>query len=197
VTGAGGRWRHAAQSEIDAVRQQAILSSLAGFPFLLVFAFAWTIAGALSYVVPRDIAPWIYVFGGIPAMPIAIALERRLGYVRAADPDTLLPLTLQILFVQIVAFPAILLVWEASPDFVPVALAAVVGAHFLPFQWVYCTKLYGILGVVVSVGPLVLAVLAGEQALHYTGFFVGAALLVGALVARAHARATWRAAGGS
>jgi hypothetical protein len=29
-------------------------------------------------------------------MPIAIALERRLGYVAAADPDPLLPLTLQL-----------------------------------------------------------------------------------------------------
>jgi hypothetical protein len=130
-------------SEIDALRDRAILSSLAGFPFLLVFALVWIAAGALSYVVPRDIAPWIYVLLGMPAAPIAITLERRLGYVPAAKPDPLLPLTLQIFFVQIVAFPAILLVWDAAPEYVPVAFAAVVGAHFLPFQWIYCTSLYG------------------------------------------------------
>lgn len=180
-------------SEIDAIRQQGILSSLAGFPILLVFGFAWNAAGALTYLVPRDVAPWVYAFVGIPAMPIAIALERRMGYVRAANPDPLLPLTLQILFVQVVAFPAILLVWETAPSYVPVAFAAIVGAHFLPFQWVYRTTLYGILGVVVAVGPFALAVLFGEAALHYTGFFVGAAMLVGAFGARAHARATWLA----
>jgi hypothetical protein len=120
-------------------------------------------------------------------------LERRLGYVPAAKPDPLLPLTLQILFVQIVAFPAILLVWDAAPQYVPVAFAAVVGAHFLPFQWIYRTSLYGFLGVVVAVGPFVLAVLAGQSAMHYTGFFVGGVLLIGAFIARSHAKATWLA----
>lgn len=182
-------------SKIDALRQQGILSSLAGFPFLLVFAFVWIAAASSSYLVPRDVAPWIYLFLGIPAMPIAIALERRVGYVRASTPDPLLPLTLQVLFVQVVAFPAILLVWDAAPQYVPVAFAAVVGAHFLPFQWIYRTRLYGYLGVVVAVGPFVLAVLFGESSMHYTGFFVGVALLIGAFTARAHARATWLESG--
>jgi hypothetical protein len=56
-----------------------------------------------------------------------------------------------------------------------------VGADFLPFGWVYRTNLYAVLSVVVSVGPFVLAVLAGARALHYTGFFVGAALLAGCI----------------
>jgi len=160
-----------------------------------VFAFVWIAAGSLSHLVPHDLAPWVYLFLGIPAMPIAITLERRVGYIRAANPDPLLPLTLQILLVQVVAFPAILIVWEAAPQYVPVAFAAVVGAHFLPFQWVYRTRLYGVLGVVVAVGPFVLAVLFGGKSMHYTGFFVGGALLVGAFGARSHARATWLESG--
>jgi uncharacterized protein DUF7010 len=182
-------------SEIDALRQQAILSSLAGFPFLLVFAVVWMAAGTLSYLVPRDVAPAVYLFLGIPAMPLAMALEKRVGYVRATGPDPLIPLTVQILFVQVVAFPAVLLVWDAAPQYVPVAFAAVVGAHFLPFQWIYRTRLYGFLGVVVAVGPFGLAVLFGARAMHYTGFFVGGALLVGALAARSHARTTWLESG--
>lgn len=68
---------------------------------------------------------------------------------------------------------------------------AVVGGHFLPIQWVYRTPLYGILGVVVSGGAYLIAALFGEKSIHYTGFFVGATLLVGALLARSRARATW------
>lgn len=181
-----------AVSEIDAIRQRGIVSSLAGFPILLVFGFVWLIAGALSYVVSADTAPWLYLVLGIPAMPIAITLERRLGYFPPPASDPLLPLTLQILFVQVAAFPAILIVWESTPQFVPVAFAAVVGAHFLPFQWVYRTNIYIVLGIVVAVGPFVLAVLFGRKAMHYTGFFVGAVLLMGAMAVRAHARATWR-----
>lgn len=178
-------------SEIDAVRQQAILSSLAGFPFLLVYSVAWIAAGALSYLVPSGVAPWVYLLGGVPAAPIAITLERRVGYVRVTGPDPLLPLTLQILFVQVVAIPAVMIVWSVAPNYVPVAFAAVVGGHFLPFQWVYRTPLYGILGVVVAGGAYLIAALFGEKSIHYTGFFVGATLLVGAFLARSHARATW------
>jgi hypothetical protein len=178
-------------SEIDALRRHAILASLAGCPFLLVFGLVWMVAGVLSYLVPRDVVPWIYVCIGMPAMFVAMAIERRVGYVRAAADDPLVPLTLQVLFVQIVAFPAILLVWESSPQYVPVAFAAVVGAHFLPFQWIYRTSVYTVLGVVVAVGPFALAVIFGARAMHYTGFFVGAVLLVGAQLVRAHARSTW------
>jgi len=43
----------------------------------------------------------------------------------------------------------------------------------------------------VAVGPFLLAVLFGRRALHYTGFLVGTALLIGAFLVRAHAKATW------
>jgi hypothetical protein len=158
---------------------------------LLVYSFAWIASGALSYVVPSGVAPWIYQLGGVPAVPIAMALERRVAYVRVTRPDPLLPLTLQILFVQIVAIPAVMIVWSLAPNYTPVAFAAVVGGHFLPFQWVYRTPLYGFLGVAVSGGAYLVAALSGEMAIHDTGFFVGTLLLVGAFLARSHARATW------
>jgi len=176
---------------IDSARQQVIISSGAGYPFLLVFAFVWASSSLLSYVVPREVAPWIYLLLGLPAMPIAMYLERRVASRHSShEPSHFLPLTLQILFVQIVAFPAVMLVWSLAPDYVPVAFAAVVGAHFLPFQWVYRTPLYGILGVVVAVGPYLLAAFVGEDSLHYTGFFVGVALATGSFFARSHARST-------
>lgn len=178
-------------TDLDSLRRQAILVSLAGFPFLLVYSAVWLAAGALSYVLPPGGAALAYLLLGLPAAPVAIALERRVGYVKAPDPDPLLPLTLQVFFVQVVAFPAVVLVFDMAPHYVPVAFAAVVGGHFLPFQWIYRTRLYGILGVVVAVGPYLLAAVFGRRALHYTGFWVAAALFAGAWSARAHARATW------
>ena len=177
-------------SEIDAVRKQGILSSLAGFPILLVFGIAWIAAGSLSFVVPPNFAPWVYVLLGVPAMPVALALERRVGYVEAPDPDPLLPLTLQSSSSRSSHF-------QRSSScgnprrYVPVAFAAIVGAHFLPFQWVYKTTIYLVLGIIVAVGPFALAVLFGRRSMHYTGFFVGSVLLIGAWLVRAHARAVW------
>jgi len=183
-------------TDIDAARERAILASLAGFPFLFVFGWVWIAGSLLSYALPPKLAPWSYVMLGMAATPVAMALERKLGYVKAGSPDPLLPLTLQVLFVQIVAFPAILLVWSTAPSYVPVAFAAIVGAHFLPFNWIYRTSIYGIVGTIVAVGPFALAVLFGAKAMHYTGFLVGPVLLVGAFAVRAHARATWLASRG-
>ena len=81
--------------DVDAIRQHAILASLAGFPFLLVFGIVWITAGVLSYLVPRDVAPWIYLMLGMPATPVAMAIERRAGYLPPANPDPLVPLVLQ------------------------------------------------------------------------------------------------------
>ncbi len=178
-------------SDIDTVRIQAVLSSVAGFSFLLFFSFAWIGAGCLSYMVPLNVVPFIYWFSGLPAIPLAMALERRIGYVPPAKPDPLLPLTLQLMFIQVVAFPAFLPFLGSDAYSFPVAFAAVVGAHLLPFQWVYRTPLYGVLGVVIAVGPFLLIVFLGNKAMHYTGFFVGLTLLVGAFLARSHAAATW------
>jgi hypothetical protein len=182
-------------SEIDAIREEAILASLAGFPFLLVMGFAWITAGVASYWVPADLAPWMYPLLGMPGIALAIALERRIGYVRADKSNFLLPLALQVLAVQLVAFPAVALVADMAPHYLPVAFAAVVGAHFLPFHWIYRTPIYTVLGIVVAVGPYVLAAVYREKALHYTGFFVGTSLLIGALLVRSHARATWERSG--
>lgn len=59
-----------------------------------MFGCGWIAAAVLSYLVPSDIAPWIYPLQGLPSVAIAIALERRMGYVPVAKPDPLLPLTL-------------------------------------------------------------------------------------------------------
>ena len=182
-------------AELDALRRQATLASVAGFPFLLVFGLTWIGAAALTYVAPGDLAPWLYPVLGLPAAVVAIAVERRWGYVPAPRPDPLLPLVLQLNFVQIVAFPALLLVWDQEPAFMPAAFAAIVGAHFLPFQWLYGTRIYGALGVAVAVGPLLLVFGYRDDALHYTGFLVGATLLIGAFAARSHAARVLRQSG--
>ena len=179
-------------SDIDVVRSQAALSSLSGFPYLLCFSFSWAGAGCLSYVVPLGAVPFIYWFSGLPAVPVAIALERRIAYVPAAKPDRMLPLTIQLMAIQWVAFPALMPFLGSDAYYFPVAFAAIVGAHLLPFQWVYRTRIYGILGIAISVGPFLLIVFFGSQAMHYTGFLVGVTLLVGAFFARSHAAAIWR-----
>jgi hypothetical protein len=174
-------------SDLDRARQESIASSAAGFPFLLCFGLTWIGAGAASYFLHAEAAAWVYLLQAAVAVPLALGLQRWLGYPKAPPENPLWPLAMQLLLIQAVAFPAYVVVLALEPSYVPVVFAALVGAHFLPFQWLYRTRLYGVLGVLVSIGPWALAVLFGKDSLHYTGFFVGAVLLAGSFFARAHA----------
>lgn len=174
-------------SEIDRARHESIVSAGAGFPFLFSFALTWSGAGALSYALPVETAAWVYILQAAVAVPLALSLQSWLRYPKARPDNPLWPLALQLLFIQALAFPAYILVLALEPSYVPVVFAALVGAHFLPYQWLHKTRLYLVLGLLVAVGPWVIAVLFGRDALHYTGFFVGPVLLVGSFFAKAHA----------
>jgi hypothetical protein len=177
---------------LDVARRESALSSGAGFPFLLCFGVTWILAAVSSFVVAQTTAAWIHLLQGVVVMPVAVGLQRLLGYPRASRDNPLMPLAAQIVFIQPVAFPAFIVVLVLEPAYVPVAFAAVVAAHFLPFGWLYRTPVYVVLGVVLSAGVFGLAAVFGLRSLHYTGFFVGACLLVAAFFARAHAAALRR-----
>lgn len=52
-------------ADVDDLRQQAILSARAGFPFLLVFSFVWPAAAGSSYLLPPGVAAWAYLVLGL------------------------------------------------------------------------------------------------------------------------------------
>jgi hypothetical protein len=173
--------------DIDSARHESIASAGAGFPFLFSFGLTWIAAGVLSYFLSPKAAAWAYIFQAAIAIPMAFALQGWMRYPKASPDNPLWPLAMQLLFIQPLAFPAYILVLFLEPSYVPAVFAAMVGAHFLPYQWLHKTRLYGVLGVLVSAGPWMLAVAFGLESRHYTGFFVGAVLLVGSFFAKAHA----------
>lgn len=180
---------------VERARHESVVSAGAGFPFLLAFGVTWTAAGAASFALSAEAAAWVYLLQGVAGVPAALALQRWLGYPRASADNPLMPLAMQLLFIQPVAFPAFLIVLAVAPSYVPVAFAAVLGAHFLPYAWIHQTSVYMVLGVVVSAGAYLLAIALGTRSLHYTGLFVGACLLVAAALVRAHANAFAAGAG--
>lgn len=184
-------------SDLDRARGESIASSGAGFPFLFSFGLSWLGAGALSYALPAEPAAWVYILQAFVAVPLALGLQSRLRYPKASPDNPLWPLAAQLLAIQAVAFPAYIVVLELEPTLVPVVFAALVGAHFLPFQWLYQTRVYSVLGGVVAVGPWVLAVAFGKDVVHYAGFFVGPVLLAASFLVKAHAARRARTGVGS
>jgi hypothetical protein len=80
--------------------------------------------------------------------------------------------------VQIVALPAVILVYVFVPAYVPAVFAAIVGAHLLPYAWLHKSRLYIVLGLLISFVPYLLAMILRETSFHVIGFVVGGIAIV-------------------
>jgi hypothetical protein len=174
---------------LDELRDDVRRSSLGGFPMLFTSAFVWLLTGVLTYVLPQKAAAYVILFQGMVSMPVGLyILPRLLGLQPLPSNHPLTSLLVQCAMVQTIALPAAILLVMFKPVYLPVAFAALVGAHFLPYAWIQRIPAYIGLAITVGVGPYVLMLVFREDSFHYTSFFVGAVLLVFSLVIRAGAR---------
>ena len=142
--------------------QSASESSAVGAPWLIAFAGSVTVVAVLSFILDVRATALATLFQGGVALPVAFALERRMGTGILAKGHPLWPLVMQAMFVQIVALPAVVLLYPDSPELVPAGLAAVAGGHFLPYAWLHGTRVYLVLAVALSIGSFALAGLVEE-----------------------------------
>ncbi len=168
-------------SDVDAARADATRSSGGGVAFLLAYATTLLVAGLLTFVLPLQTAALVVLFQGGVALPMAFALERFLGFPKMDPDNPLRSLSIQMAMVQVVALPAVILTYTQNPAYVPTVFAAIGGGHFLPYTWLHRTRLYAVLGVVVSVGSLGLTAVLGEAAFRYVPLFWSGCFWVAAL----------------
>ena len=180
--------RRTNMSDIDRALDDVSASSAGGAPFLIAFGFTLAVCGVLGLVLPLRTAAIITLFQGNLALPLAFLLERRLGTRRMAADHPLKPLALQMAMSQIVALPAVLLAFALHPAYVPAAMAAIGGGHFLPYAWLQRTRIYVILGVAVSVGALVLTLALRREAFSPVLFYISACYAGAAPLLLRHAR---------
>ena len=151
-------------THVDHARDEMTASSAGGAPFLIAFGTTILLTAGASLLLPVRTAAIILLFQGNVALPAAFLLQRRLATVTLSPDNPLRPLAIQVALSQIVALPAVILVFAFAPWAVPAALAAIGGGHFLPYSWIHRTPLYTALGLVVSIGSFVLTGLLREQA---------------------------------
>lgn len=174
--------------EIAAALDDVSASSAGGAPFLIAFALTLAVCGVLGMFLPVKTAALVVLFQGNVALPLAFLLERRLGTRRMGADHPLRPLSVQMAMSQIVALPVVVLVYLLEPAYVPAAMAAIGGGHFLPYAWLQRTRLYVALGAAVSVGALALALWLGRESFPAVLFYVSACYAAAAPLLLRHAR---------
>ena len=155
---------HAAILDLDVARDDIAASSAGGAPFLICFGVTIFLSAIASLFVAREPAALIVMFQGNAALPAAFWLERRLALRSMTPGNPLASLSIQLAMSQIVAFPIVIATYSFAVGAVPLAMASIAGAHFLPYAWVHRTRAYILLGVAVSGGAMALQILRGGRA---------------------------------
>ena len=124
----------------------------------LVSAVVWALAAAIGQWVEMDLAVVVLFVGGALIFPIGSLVLRLLG-----GPSTLpsghpmIGLAMQVAFIVPIGVILAALVFLERPEWFFSFAACVVGAHYLPFMFLYGMKEYGVLAAVLVVLGLGLA----------------------------------------
>lgn len=169
--------------DLGTMKRDLARRSWRGLPNIMAAVGLWIAFGALGIALPdTPQRALIYLFGAGLLLPLGmlIAALLRIDLFARGNPLALLGGYLGGL--QILFIPLMVGAYLATPQFVPWYLGVLVGAHFLPFAWLYDSRAY-LLG---SIGTASAAALTGWllPAMTYvaTPFAVAAALLLTALL---------------
>ena len=154
-----------------------------GISNILAGVLLWTLFAVLGILLPPSPEKaLIYLFGAGLLLPMGLGLGALLRFDMFAKGNPLTQLAGLLGGLQILFIPLMIGAYYASPQMVPWYLAVLVGAHFLPFSWLYESRGYWFAAVATSVGGGLSGWLFPEQAFVMTPLLVAGVLAITAVL---------------
>ncbi len=163
-------------------------SSAGGAPFLICYGATFIISGLIAFFLPREISALLAMFQGVVALPLALWLERRMGAIRMTMNNPLRSLSGQLAISQAFALPFLIVIYNINPGQIPVVMAGLGGMHFMPYGWLHRTRIYIVLGAIISLGSFALVIALQTAAYAYILLFVGMAYWIAAPLVLRHSK---------
>ncbi len=158
-----------------------------GFYGQLVSGAVWLVAAAVATSVSPPAAVATLFFGGVlifPVTTLVIRLSGRPASLPAGHP--MAALAMQIAFTVPIGFVVVVAMLAGHVELFFPASMVIVGAHYLPFVFLYGMRLFAVLsGAMVVIGVLLLFWLPVPFA--FGGWFTGVLLVIFAFLLRAAA----------
>jgi hypothetical protein len=155
---------------------------LGGAVYLAVEALLWTLSAILAIAGQIPAAMLVLLVGGMFIYPIATACARILKMPRLDDSNRLAILSTWIALTIPLGLPLVFMATSAGREnlFYP-AFTVLVGAHWLPFAYVYAMKSFVVLAVVLVLAGILFGFVF-TQSFAACGFVAGGILLLFAIV---------------
>lgn len=165
-----------------AVRDALAEITLGGVGATVSGALFWAAIAAtlLLHGLSVDALAWATVLGGIAVHPVGFVINRYLGGDILARGHPWAGLIWTLGGTQLLGWVTVAVLFAQAPTLVPFGLATLVGAHFLPFAWLYRSMPYAVLGASSVVGVGVMQLVWQDAAALLISLGMAAAMAVAA-----------------
>ncbi len=169
--------------DLQTMKRDLARRSWRGLPNILAAVGLWTVFGALGMILPdTPQRALIYLFGAGLLLPFGLLIAALLRVDLFARGNPLALLGGYLGGLQILFIPLMVGAYLATPQFVPWYLGVLVGAHFLPFAWLYDSRAYLLGSIVTAIAAALTGWLLPALTYVATPFAVVAALLLTSLL---------------
>ncbi|MGH7731069.1 MAG: DUF7010 family protein [Candidatus Eiseniibacteriota bacterium] len=168
--------------QVADAQREVRLTFMGGFPGQLVSGLIWLVSAALGTWSSTRNAIVVLVVGGAFIFPLTQLLLRAMGRRASLDPaNPLTGLAMQIAFTIPISLPLIGAATLHRTDWFYPAFLVVVGAHYLPFVFLYGMWTFALLAAIMIVGGIWIG-LTMAGAFSIGGWFGGAVILAFAIL---------------
>ena len=161
----------------EEMRNDVIRTAKRGYSFPLAGAVFMMIAATASFFVDKDILKMIWLFGMGSIFPLGVLLGRLLGF----DVMTKNPLGVLgglVGGVQGLFLPVWIFAYVHNPDYLPMFIGVLGGAHFLPYGYIYRSKAYFFMAIATVVVSVVFGYVYVESSYMTTPIAIAAVYLI-------------------
>ncbi|WP_051236135.1 DUF7010 family protein [Paenibacillus pinihumi] len=138
-------------------------STQKGLPMFASGILFWFVAGIAGVFFPEEAAVWVYIFGTAMVFPLGILLSKIFGADLMNRHNPLAMLCGLIGGLQLLFAPIVILALIDHPQWMPLIVGVLTGAHFLPFVAIYRSRTY----LFQSIGTVAAAALCGISVHSY------------------------------
>jgi hypothetical protein len=136
---------------------EIIKSAKRGYPILISAAAFFALIAALGRVIPLHTLGLAWIFGMMVIFPLGVGLGSLLNARVITTNNPLGNLGGLVAGTQAFFIPVFIVIYQFVPQYLPLAVGLLGGAHFLPYAWIYRSRAY----VFVTLGTCLSALVLG------------------------------------
>ncbi len=125
-----------------------------GYPILVTGSAFFIVLAAISNALPQRTLGLVWIFGMMVIFPTGVMLGALLRINVITRHNPLGTLGGLVAAVQAFFIPVFIVVYQFTPQYLPLTVGVLGGAHFLPYSWIYRSRAYIFVSVATGLASL-------------------------------------------